>query len=607
MPGFTAYHQLDSAAHQQRVNDLAAAGFRPVAMNVSGDPGDARYAAVWVRRPGSAWTAVHDLSAAGYQTRFDELTARGYAPTIVTATGPVGREIFAAVFEAGVTEPWFARHALRWDPVTDPDTLTHENNRAFEQGYLPRCLAVYGDAADRRFAGVWVKNTDAVAWTWWWAEPAAYQRIFTALVDGGLRPAILSVAPDGFLLSAFRDDQIGAWRARHALTAAEYQTEFDAGLAQGWRPIVVAAGGAGNFARYAAVFAADDTPAPRQWTVTGADFAGARELDIAVRTFMVENGIRAGSVAIGRDATIVGSRGYTWAEPGHAITRPETRFRIASLSKIFTAATISRLVAAGRLSWDTAAFPFAGITSALPAGVPATPGMAAITVEQLVTRTSHLTRDFDQEQRTIAARLGIGAAPLGREHLLRFLYGLPLVADIPIGGLYSNSAFYLLTSVVEKASGLPFLAALQREVLTELGIVDVEVALTPVRARRPNEVPTYDDTDVHGSQLDFAPNALAPNAYGGDFVLESAEGSGGLLTSASSIARLIAKYPVWNADSAHLTGRELATRYGTLEGTSSGATSRADGLDFAFLFNRRVTDSGHDQITNAIHVVLNAL
>src|SRR5690348_4281262 len=99
MSVFTAYHGVDSATHQQRVDELSNAGFCPVSLGVYGDPGDARYNAVWLQRPGPAWWAVHNLSAADYQAKFNELTAEGYAPTIVTATGPVERAIFAAVFE----------------------------------------------------------------------------------------------------------------------------------------------------------------------------------------------------------------------------------------------------------------------------------------------------------------------------------------------------------------------------------------------------------------------------------------------------------------------------------------------------------------------------
>ncbi|MFC6015716.1 serine hydrolase [Plantactinospora solaniradicis] len=604
MSGFAAYHQVDGASHQRRFDELAGDGFRPVGLNVSGDPGDPRYAAVWVQRSGPAWRGVHGLSAREYQACVDELSDLGFAPTVLSVVGASGAEVFAAVFEQRADEQWFARHGLRWGPDTDPDSLAFQQRRAYDEGYLPRCLAVYGHESDRRFAGVWVRNSDAVPWSWWWTASGSYQRFFAALVEGGMRPAGLSVAADGWLLSVFRGDQVGGWYARHGISAAEYQQVFDAQNAEGRRPVVVAAGGAGDRARYAAVFAADDVPTSRRWSVTGAGFAGADDLDAALRRFMVHRGIRAGSVAIGRGGTIVGSRGYTWAEPGYPVTAPGTTFRIASLSKIFTAAALSRLVEAGRLAWSTTAFPFVGVTSALPSGTAVDPAMNSITVEQLVLRTSRLPRDFGREQREIAAQLGVSVAPVPLDILLRYLYGLPLVGEVPTGGLYSNAAFHLLTAVVERASGLPFIGALDRYVLAEMDIRDVAVGATAVRARQPGEVVGYDHADVHASQLDLAPDALAPNAYGGDLVLETATGSGGLITSAPSITRVIARYPVWNADRTHLTGREVGTRYGATDGTSSGATSRSDGLDFAFLFNRRVSDAERGEIRDAVNAVL---
>ena len=44
----------------------------------NGDPGDARYAAVWIHRSGSAWVAVHGVDSAGYQSFFNNWTAKGY-------------------------------------------------------------------------------------------------------------------------------------------------------------------------------------------------------------------------------------------------------------------------------------------------------------------------------------------------------------------------------------------------------------------------------------------------------------------------------------------------------------------------------------------------
>ncbi|HEY0422578.1 MAG TPA: serine hydrolase, partial [Rhodopila sp.] len=514
MTDFIAYHGVSGATHQQHVDQLSVQGYRPVSISVSGNPLDARYAAVWVHRPGPAWQAMHGISSAQYQARFDELVSQGYAPILVSATSFGGVEVFAAVFEQGVTDPWFARHDLRWDPVTDPNTITHENQRAFDQGFIPRCLAVYGPSSDPRFAGIWVKNTAPTPWSWWWTPPDAYQRFFDAELVAGLRPSYLSVASDGWLVSVFRDDQVGAWQARHNIPAPGYQAVFDTQVAAGLRPLLVQAGGTGNDARYAAIFAQDDAVTVRRWTVTGADFTGASDLDAAVRSFMTAHAIRAGTVAVARAGRVVANRGYTWAEPSYKITQPTTLFRIASLSKMFTAAATARLVAQGRLAWNTKAFGFLGITTPPPAN----PAIDGVTVEQLVLRISGLARDFDQDLRGIAASIGRTTTPT-LDDLIPYLYRQPLASTPGTTELYSNTAFFLLTAVVAKAAGRPFIDEVRDGLLKPLGIDDVFLAATAPGGRRANEVAGYDHPGVKASQLDLSANALAPNAYGGDFVV----------------------------------------------------------------------------------------
>jgi len=137
MPPFVAYHGVTAAEHQARVNDLAPRRYRPTSLSVSGASDDAPYAAVWIERPGPAWVAVHGFTAAQYQTGFDELTSQGYAPDLVTATGDGNNSVFATVFQMGVTRSVFARHGLRWDPAAGAGSVNFENQRAFDQGYLP--------------------------------------------------------------------------------------------------------------------------------------------------------------------------------------------------------------------------------------------------------------------------------------------------------------------------------------------------------------------------------------------------------------------------------------------------------------------------------------
>jgi CubicO group peptidase (beta-lactamase class C family) len=178
---------------------------------------------------------------------------------------------------------------------------------------------------------------------------------------------------------------------------------------------------------------------------------------------------------------------------------------------------------------------------------------------------------------------------------VRYIYGEPLIARPGAADNYSNSAFTVLTTIVEQASGQSFIDYLRQAVLADAGITRVWLAATRSDARRPDEVATYDHPGVNDSQIDMTPGAMAANAYGGQVVTENSEGVGGLLASTGAVARTIGTHAVWD-----IGGRQLATRYGEMDGTGVGAVSRADGLDFAYAFNRRVTTAEHDGIKGQI-------
>lgn len=338
------------------------------------------------------------------------------------------------------------------------------------------------------------------------------------------------------------------------------------------------------------------------WTVTGGAFVGSIEIDAAALRFMKAHAIRAMSIAIAREGTLLANRGYTWAEPSYPITQPDTLFRIASVSKIFTCAAIDRLVATGGLNFTTRAFGFLGIAEKLlPAQVP-DPDIGKITVDELARRTSGLQRDFGADFRAIAGLLGQSVMPT-RTQLVSYVYGEPLVARPGTGDNYSNSAFTVLTSIVEKASGRSFIDYLRHEVVTPFHINDVQVGATAANGRVPHEVSSYDDPGFSASQIDMAPNALAPNAYGGQFALENVEGAGGLIMSTGTVARFLATHAVWNIGPRE-SGAPWAARYGGLPGTGAAAVSRPDGIDFAYAFNRLVDNHDHDALVGQINAVL---
>lgn len=334
----------------------------------------------------------------------------------------------------------------------------------------------------------------------------------------------------------------------------------------------------------------------RRWTVTGNTFIGALAIDRAIKPFMFDHDIRALSFALAKGGTVIGARGYTWAMPDYAITQPDTLFRVASVSKIFTCAAVDRLVTTGALSFETQAFPYLGITS-LPL-IPTDRDINSITVKHLAMRQSGLKDDVEVDIRSIAKQFGTTSRPT-RAQVLQYIFGTPLVARPGTGDNYSNPAFTVLTAMVEKASGLSFIDYLRRALLAPLGFADVHVGATAASLRRADEVATYDALGDSPSHVDIAEGAIAPNAHGGMFSLEQDVGAGGLITSTATIASFLGTHAVWNIGS-----REVGGRYGRFAGTGAVAVSRDDGVDFAIAFNREIGYPDYDAVVAKIHSIL---
>jgi hypothetical protein len=357
---FEAYHGVDAAQHQANFNTLSARGYRMISLSVYGDAGSPLYAAVWVQRSGPAWVAVHGIDAAAYQSFFNTWTANGYVPVLVSATGPIANAVFAAVFEQGIEGPWQARHGVPAGPLNQGGSFDYLNSSFKAQNLYIRSFAIYGDSSNRYYIAVWHFNPGYVKWHVHPADPAAdYQTTFNAETQlpgyslHGYRPAYVALSADQTYCSVFKDDDVGPWVARHGMASAQYQVEFDQQKAAGNYPTCVQGGGTTANPVYAAIFAKQDIPSARQWTVTGTSVASLAALDTAFEKFMQANAVRAAQFTLSKNGSVLLARAYTWAEPGYRLTQPSDRFLLASCSKMFCEQAIQTLYNSGTLKPPT--------------------------------------------------------------------------------------------------------------------------------------------------------------------------------------------------------------------------------------------------------------
>ena len=154
--------------------------------------------------------------------------------------------------------------------------------------------------------------------------------------------------------------------------------------------------------------------------------------------------------------------------------RPETVFRIGSLTKQFTAAAIVLLKEQGRLGYEDNLARF----------VPKFPRGEGVTIRQLLTHTSGLhdfthIKGFDDHE---------AREPLDTAQMISLIAGQPDLYDFEPGSAwrYSNSGYYMLGAVIETVTGQSLADALQSLLFRPLGLsstaVDRDGEIVPGRA-----------------------------------------------------------------------------------------------------------------------------
>jgi CubicO group peptidase (beta-lactamase class C family) len=586
---FQAYHGVSAAQHQANFNKFFAEGYRIISLSVYGDPGNALYAAVWVQREGPGWVAVHGVDSAGYQAFFNKWTAQGFVPILVSATGTISDAIFAAVFEQGVvTGPWFAKHGMTSGAFQD------SNAAAAAAMQIIRSVAIYGAAADRRYAAIWHPNPVYVKSHVHPSDTgASYQVTFNAETQlpgyrlAGYRPAYVALSSDVIYCSLFKDDVVGPWVARHGMTGSEYQTEFNQQVAKGFYPICTQGGGTTSAPVYAAIFAQEDIPLSRQWTVTGAAVPALAVVDQAMHAFMQGNGVRAAQVAIAKNGVAKSSRGYTWAEPGYRTTQPSDRFLLASCSKMFLEGAVQSLYNSGALKPSTAVYPLLGFSN------PADARSDTITIQQLLDhqggyndgRNPSLPKDLDPtySMRQIALALNPSSpVPVTKLDVARYMYGRSLQYTPGTNSAYSNYGYLLAGAVVEHVTNMKYFNYVKQALLQPAGIGEVQVFST-LAANRTNNEAIAEDQGLHPSAIELTSNLNVPDVYGGDGEInEVGDPNDGLSASAEAMAQFIFHHAVWGNGP-----RSVAARAGSTPGASTWAESRSDGVDWAYTINTR--------------------
>jgi CubicO group peptidase (beta-lactamase class C family) len=237
----------------------------------------------------------------------------------------------------------------------------------------------------------------------------------------------------------------------------------------------------------------------------------AAEIDKRAAALAAEDNF-SGVVLVAKGDKLVVKRAYGLANAEWKVpNRTDTKFHIASIGKMFTAAAVLKLAHDGKLD----------LADTLAKWVPEYPHpeAAQITLAQLLTHSAGIG-EWDGRQ--------VRGERTGAELAATMTEPLAFKPGEHFG--YSNAGYVLLQAVVEKATGKPFGDAIQELIFKPAGMT--HTGLWPVTAIVPNRATGY----LHAED---DPLALGPRHSNEQFLGYGANGSGGEYSTAEDMFRFL--------------------------------------------------------------------
>lgn len=364
-------------------------------------------------------------------------------------------------------------------------------------------------------------------------------------------------------------------------------------------------------------------------------------LDEVMQKFLAEHRAPGATLAITENGQLVYARGFGYADIGEKEQAvPTNLYRIASVSKPITGVATLQLVDEGKLDLDTPVFSIlTEYEPHLEQGAELDARQQDITIRQLLQHRGGWDRDesFDGMFQSVRFARALGTpSPAGHDEIIRSMLGLPL--DFAPGEryAYSNYGYCLLGRVIEKLTGMPYEEYVREHVLAPIGVNDMVIGATHLDGRKQGEVRYYSPTVTRSV---YAENLFqrVPAPYGA-WYLESMDSHGAWIASAVDLVRFADALndpkhcPLLKPESVteilarpdgragyDKQGNPLDSYYGlgwqvicdeegkplyqqhggALAGTNTKLVRRADGRNFAVLFNSRKTATSSNLVNDA--------
>lgn len=341
------------------------------------------------------------------------------------------------------------------------------------------------------------------------------------------------------------------------------------------------------------------------------EFGGTEVIDKSVSSFIKRWRIQGASLAITKDERLVYAKGFGIAntETGEEV-KPGHLFRIASVSKLITAAALMKLYEEGKLGIDDRVFGEGGILNDSIFLEYRDRRIENITIRHLLNHTAGWSRysgDPLFSSLYIARKMDV-EPPAEFDQVLQFALSRRLNYKPGTRYSYSNLGYAILGEIIARKSGMPYQDYVVMHLFKPLDIHDMHIGKSYYREKYPNEVRYHSSAGEMTSYSMDGSGEKVPIYYGGNNI-ELLGPAGGWVASAPELIKfmtaidgfpdqpdILKKETLEQMTDPNLSGRGLfgwrgSNRYGTwwrtgyLTGSSALIVRQQDGINWVVMMN----------------------
>ena len=190
-PDWAARHGLSAADYQKAFDDFGRQGFRLVWVSAHEIGGAPRFEGIWEKKPGPAMEARHNLTGEGFQQTFDTLTRQGFRLIHLNGYTSAGAARYAAIFEKSPGAPWVARHGMT---AAAYQTAFNEFG---QQGYRLKMVSGFSVGGSDHYAAIWEKAGSGLLQARHGMPDSWYQNAFDNYYYQGFIPVYVNAFTSG--------------------------------------------------------------------------------------------------------------------------------------------------------------------------------------------------------------------------------------------------------------------------------------------------------------------------------------------------------------------------------------------------------------------------